>query len=402
MLLSLIACVLVVAVWALLARRLEQWRITVPILFVIAGIAVGFSTQSALAATLNTEVVQRTAEIILAILLFVDATEVRGGLFGRDPRSAARMLLIAAPLSLGLSVLAGSWLLPHLSWAVLLLIACVVVPTDFAPAAATLRDRRIPERVRDLLNVEAGYNDGIVSPIFIFALALAGDHTDADTPLKAFGEAAPDAVIAVMVGAVVGAAIALGRNQAERRDLMTAQAKRVLLVAAPLLSYGLSIGLHGNGFVAAFVSGIVYHYIRGSADVEREIELIDDISFLLTVAMWFVFGSAVVLALSNGVPVHILVFCALALTVIRIVPVLLAMLRSTFSWHDRLMVGWLGPRGTSSIVFGLLAFNLLDTAVEDDVLLITVVVVLGSVLLHGIGAPVAARTYARRSAPEGP
>src|SRR5262249_27073250 len=156
-----------------------------------------------------------------------------------------------------------------------------------------------------------------------------------------------------------------------------------------------------NGFVAAFVSGIAYHYIRGAADVEREIELIDDISFLLTVAMWFVFGSAVVLALSGAVSIRMLIFLALALTGGRIFPVLLAMTGSTFSWHDRLMIGWLGPRGTTSIVFGLLAFNLLDTSVEDEVLLTTVVVVLGSVVLHGIGSPVAARSYARRSAPEG-
>ena len=48
-----------------------------------------------------------------------------------------------------------------------------MVPIDFAPAPSIVRDGRIPGRVRDLLNVEAGYGDGIISPIFVFALVVA-------------------------------------------------------------------------------------------------------------------------------------------------------------------------------------------------------------------------------------
>jgi NhaP-type Na+/H+ or K+/H+ antiporter len=80
---------------------------------------------------------------------------------------------------------------------------------------------------------------------------------------------------------------------------------------------------------------------------------------------------------------------------VRILPVLLAMLRSRLSWGERLLIGWLGPRGTPSIVFGLLAFNVLDGAAEHAVLLTMVVVVLGSVVIHGVGAPLAAHAYAR-------
>ncbi|WP_343038979.1 cation:proton antiporter [Mycolicibacterium chubuense] len=190
MLLSLIAFTVVFAAWALWADRLERARLTAPIILVLAGVAVGFTTSDALAVSLNADVAQHGAEIILAVLLFVDATDVRGGLFGREPRVALRVLFLAMPLSLALSVLLGAWLMPELSFAVLLVIACVVVPTDFAPAATILRDGRIPDRVRNVLNVEAGYNDGIVSPVFIFGLALAGDqHTE--TPLRALGSAVP-------------------------------------------------------------------------------------------------------------------------------------------------------------------------------------------------------------------
>jgi len=97
----------------------------------------------------------------------------------------------------------------------------------------------------------------------------------------------------------------------------------------------------------------------------------------------------------NWLPLQIALFCLLALTVVRMVSILLAMFGSPFTWPERLLLGWSAPRGTTSIVFGLLAFNVLTDEAETDVLLTMVVVVLGSVILHGIGAPAAARAFAR-------
>jgi NhaP-type Na+/H+ or K+/H+ antiporter len=394
-LLSLIAVSVVLAGWSLLAKRMEDWRLTVPMALVLAGIAVGFTTRDQLADTLNTEAAEQIAEIILAILLFVDATDVRGGLFGREPRSALRVLFIAMPLSLAAAVGLGLWLLPGVSWSVALIIACIVVPTDFAPASSILRDARIPERVRNVLNVEAGYNDGIVSPIFIFALVLAaeGDHTE--SPLAALGSAVPQAVKAIVVGLAVGAALAVLSNLSDRRGLMTGPSKRWVLVAAPIMAFGLSLAVDGNGFVAAFVCGLALRNLRHCAEIHRELELVDDVGFLMAVGMWFVFGATAVLALQSGVSLGMVVFCLLALTVVRVLPVLIAMLGSAPSWPERLLIGALGPRGTTSIVFGLLAFNALTDTAEHEVILAMVVAVLGSVVLHGLGAPAAARAYAR-------
>jgi sodium/hydrogen antiporter len=360
---------------------------------VLAGIAVGLTTRDTLVESLNTDTAQHGAEIILAVLLFIDATDIRGGLFGSEPRAAMRVLFVAMPLSLALSVGLGLWLLPGLGWALLLVIACVVVPTDFAPAASVLRDPRVPKRVRDVLNVEAGYNDGIVSPVFIFALVLAGDRSHASSPVEALGSAVPQAIKAILVGVAIGTALAVLTNVAERRGEMTDQSRRLVLVAAPILAYGVSLAVGGNGFVSAFVCGIAFNYLRRSEAMREDLELLDDIGFLLSAVMWFVFGAAAVLALTFGVSWGLVLFCLLALTVVRLVPVMLAMLGSRFSWRERLLVGLLGPRGTTSIVFGLLAFNVLAGDDERAALLTMVVAVLGSVVLHGVGAPAAARAY---------
>lgn len=395
MLISLIAFSAVFAAWALGAGRLERARLTAPIVLIVAGVAAGFTTSDALAVALNADVAQHGAEIILAVLLFVDATDVRGGLFGREPRAALRVLLLAMPLSLGLSVLLGAWMLPELSFAVLLVIACAVVPTDFAPAATILRDARVPERVRNVLNVEAGYNDGIVAPVFIFALAFAGDDVRTETPLRALGSAVPQALTAIVVGGAVGALLALAINSATRRGWMTGQSVRMILVTAPMLAYGLSLAFDGNGFVSAFVCGITFHYLRHSPSWHEELEFVDDIGFLLSAIMWFVVGAVAVLAVERGVSWQTVVFCLLALTLVRVVPVMLAMLRSRFYWRERMMLACLGPRGTSTIVFGLLAYNVLDGADEHDVLAVMVVVVLGSVVIHGLIAPSAAARWSR-------
>jgi NhaP-type Na+/H+ or K+/H+ antiporter len=109
--------------------------------------------------------------------------------------------------------------------------------------------------------------------------------------------------------------------------------------------------------------------------------------------MWFFFGNAVVLALGEGVHWPTVVLCVAALTVVRILPIMLAFLGSTFTWRERLMVGALGPRGTTSIVFGLLAFNALpDGLYADTALYAMTLTVLGSVLLHGGGSVLIARS----------
>jgi sodium/hydrogen antiporter len=377
---SLIAIALVVAGWSIFAKGLQRWHLTAPIVLVLAGVTVGLTTRSALASTLNTEVAQRVAEFILAMLLFLDATEVRGGFLGRDPRSAVRLLFIALPLSVAFSVLIGRWLLPGLSWAVLVVIACAAAPIDFASAPSILRDERIPERVRNLLKVEGGYGDGILSPVFICALAIAVGQPHRQTTLDALTMAVPSVIEALLVGAVIGGTLALLTNAAERRDAMTEQSKRLLIIAAPILSYGVSVGIGGNGFISAFVCGIVMNTLRRSETFRQQLASADDIGFMLAVVMWFV-------------PVAHRGVCVVGTD--------RRPTRTDLAGHQEFSPGMarsacnrlLGAAWDPSIVFGLLAFNVLDGEPADATILAVVIVVLGSLVMHGAGSPAIARLY---------
>ncbi|WP_067686187.1 cation:proton antiporter [Nocardia jejuensis] len=397
MTLPLITICLAVVCWSLLAAKFEQWRVSAPILMVVAGVVTGFTVRGTLSEALNTDVALAIAELILAILLFVDATEVKGGLFGRAPRIASRLLLLAMPLSLAAAILVGSWLLPGLSWAVLLVVACVVVPIDFAPASWIVRDRKIPQRVRDALNVEGGYNDGIISPIFIFGLVLAGDLSHEKTPLDALGTAGPSALKALLVGIGIGAVLAWATNRCERRGLMSEQSMRIALTAVPVLTYAAATGIGGNGFVAAFIAGITYSYLRRSPTFALQVELIDDISFVLGIVMWFVFGMVSVLVVFTQFGWEMALFALATLTVIRVLPVVVSLTGSDVPRPQRWLVGWLGPRGTTSIVFGLLAFNRLGTDDAEAALTAMFYVVMGSLIVHSVVVPLSTPILKRRN-----
>jgi NhaP-type Na+/H+ or K+/H+ antiporter len=197
------------------------------------------------------------------------------------------------------------------------------------------------------------------------------------------------------VGVVVGAALALLANAADRRRAMTEQSGRVLLIATPILTYGVSIAIGGNGFISAFVCGLAMNSLRHSETFRQQLVSADDVGFVLAAAMWFVFGCATVMAFAFGVSWQTVVFALLVLTIVRILPILLSTMRSHLSWRDRLAIGCLAPRGTPSIVFGLLAFNALDGQPADAAISAVVLVVAMSIGLHGVGSPMIARLYAR-------
>lgn len=386
-------------IWALLAGWFERRRVTAPMVVVGAGLVVGFLARDEVGAALNAAAALQVAEIILAILLFIDASETRGRLLGSRPGAALRVLLVATPLSIAAAMLLGSWLFPAASWALLLVLACVVVPTDFSPATSILRNRRVPARVRDVLNVEAGYKDGLLTPVLFFGITVAAGTAPSGNALHALAAAGWAVGVAIVVGTVLGWLLGAGVNAAERRGWMTAQSERVVVVAAPLLTFAAALGLEANQFVAPFLCGVVFHHLRRrSARFDDGHRLIDDIGFLLTAQMWFVFGVVAVLVLAEDLRWRSILFCAAVLTVVRMVPVALALLGAGFTRAEVALVGWLGPRGTSSIVFALLAYNLLPVEQGDHVLAIMVMTVLGSIVLHGAGSPLAAHLIARRRA----
>lgn len=404
----------VLLVWSLVSHRFERWGIAGPAMLIVLGAATTVWNLSAYAAAIDAPVTEKVVEVVLSIILFVDATEVRGGILGAEWKVTLRLVLIALPLSLVLAAVASFFLIPE-SVILVGVIACVIMPTDFAPASQILRSRNLPLRTRQILNVESGYNDGLVSPLFGMALpmavaitALVNAHRgDADESLvgaqlsqtaHAFLNAVPATVIAIVVGLVLGGLAGMAVRVLHRREFASDAGVRYVMLLLPLAAYGVAT-LHvfdANGFVAAFVAGLAYRIARTRGQSERviphaELLLVDEVGVLTTNLVWFMLGGAALLAFTTGFDWRVLVLAIAALTVLRAVPVYLSLLRSSVSRRDRVLIGVLGPRGTATIVFGLLAYNALDDEEGQLVLVITVITVVSSIVLHGVVAPILLR-----------
>ena len=397
MVLLLVCSMVSMLLWSLFSERLQRWRIAGPMAMVLSGLVIGFILRDDVASHLNTDLAERTVEIVLALLLFVDATEVRGGFLGGERKIVGRLLGLALPLSIVLTVLVGVPLLGVSSIAVVLAIACIVLPIDFASAAELLRDQRLPRRIRHGLAVESGYNDGIFSPLFAFALLLLGLPGETKSPLAALEDAVPALGFAILVGVGIGGLTGLLARVSSRRDWVTSHGLRIAMVLIPLVTYACATAIGGNGFVAAFLAGIAYKLTRlgraGSHDdvPHAELSLVDEIGQMSALVMWSMFGVVTAFVFMTPFEWTWILFGLLALTVFRAIPVYLAFLGSGLNFREQTALGLLGPRGTSSAVFGLLAFN----AMRDDdayaAMYIMVVTVLGSVILYGLFGARAAR-----------
>ncbi|MBV9192538.1 MAG: cation:proton antiporter [Solirubrobacterales bacterium] len=392
---GVLTLVLVMLIWALVARRLARFSITSATFLVIVGIVLTAGSHPPIRIELDTKIVERLVEVTLAILLFVDATEVPQRMLGRERGVLVRLLAIALPISLVLAWGAGFALFSERDAWLLAVLAIIVVPVDLAPAVAVVRDKRVPARLRDIMNVEAGLNDGIAAPLFLFCVAGAtAKHAPA---LEALEAAVPAILVAIGVGVGTGLIGALSLGWALRRDWTEPSALRLGVFALPLTAYTLAFGLGGNGFVAAFVAGVIFA-IRDHDLPAPSLQLTEDIGTLLALCVWFVFGRAVNQVFGAGVSFSVVIYAVVALTVVRIVPVLLALHGTTITRLEAVFIGWMGPRGLASLVFGLLAVIELHGSPSSLAARVMVITVLLSVIVHGLTAGPIGAAFGKRSA----
>ena len=113
------------------------------------------------------------AEVTLALVLFTDASRVNVHELRHDVGLPVRLLAVGLPLTIGFGTAVAFGIVPGVSLWVAATIGAIVAPTDAALGATIMEDTRIPNRVRRLLNVESGLNDGIATPFVNLFLAGA-------------------------------------------------------------------------------------------------------------------------------------------------------------------------------------------------------------------------------------
>jgi NhaP-type Na+/H+ or K+/H+ antiporter len=389
---------LLVAAYALIAARLERLSISSAFAFVVIGIVLSEDFFGILVLNPEAESVKLVAEITLALVLFGDASSVDFQGLRRDAGPVIRLLVPGLLLTIVFGTVLALGLFPGITLGLALLIGAALAPTDAALGQPVITDQRVPARIRRILNVESGLNDGIATPFVYLALGLA--TAEATGSEGWISDALLEGTIGAAAGIVVGAVGGWLLLAADRRELASPSSRQLAVLALSIGSYLVALALGGNGFIAAFVGGLAFG-VTTRQRAEDAVAFTETQGSLLAIIVWTIFGITVGGSLiAGGLDLPAIAYAVLSLTVVRMVPVALALLGCRFQPATVAFIGWFGPRGLASIVFLIIALEGLHSAgQETDVLVATIGwTVLLSVVLHGLTAVPLARRYGARIA----
>jgi sodium/hydrogen antiporter len=381
------ACVIV---WGLVSGRLERWDVSAPIAFVVLGVVVTHGPTALVHFTLHSSTIRSLAEVTLAIVLFADASRVNLRALRADVAVPARLLVVGLPLTIAAGAATAALLFASSGLWVAAAIGAIVAPTDAALGATIMSDQRVPAGVRRTLNVESGLNDGIATPFvnFFIAGAVTADALGGQHLWAAVGALVGGTLLGIGVGVVGATLLALAR-----RNRWSSPAFRPLtILALAVFAYSAAYVADVNGFVCAFVAGLVFGSIDHHND-EAALGFAEEAGTLMSLLVWFMFGAVMLVPGLEDAGWRDLAFALLALTVLRMVPVAVALAGTGLDRATVAFVGWFGPRGLASVVFGLLAVDALEPSQSKAVLAAVTLTVALSVLLHGISAPPLAARY---------
>ncbi len=362
--------------------------------FVLIGVLIGPQLLDEVDASPGGAAVRTLAEATLAIVLFSDAARIKLAALRREYAFPLRLLGIGLPLTIVLGGAVAAGLFDELKTTEALVLAVVLAPTDAALGQAVVADRRLPSRVRQGLNVESGLNDGICVPLLLIVLASAEIESDVAPGRHAltilFEEIGFGLVGGVTAGVLAGTVLVF----AGRRGLITEPWRQVVPVAGAALAFGLAAGLGGSGFIAAFVAGGIFGGVAGRESDEAG-RLSEEIGDLLDGSTFLVFGAVLLGPSLPHLDWRVAAYAVLSLTVIRVLPVAIAMLGIRARLPTVAFAGWFGPRGLASIVFAVIVVQESHLPHTDTILLVIYTTVGLSVFAHGITAAPLADRYAR-------
>ena len=392
---DLLVLAVVVFLFGLISRRLEGTILTAPIVFVAAGVLLGPALFGVAEFALDEHTVLLLSEIALAVVLFTDAAQTNLRALRQNEALPLRLLGIGMPLTIALGAGVAALLLTDLTFWEAAIVGTVLAPTDAALGQPVVSNPRVPARIRQALNVEAGLNDGLSVPFLALFLTLA-EAEEEHLSASVWERFAMEQVgLGVLVGVGVGLAGGWLVSLASRREWMNESFQRLALLALAIVAWALADQIGGNGFIAAFVGGLVVGPTVRRVG-ERLIRFTEAEGQLLSLSVFFIFG-VLAAGLTRSLSWTIVLYALLSLTVIRMLPVALSLLGTRLRGVTVLFAGWFGPRGLASIVLGLVVVEeapLLPGRTEIEA--VVTLTVLLSVLLHGLTAVPLSAAYARR------
>jgi NhaP-type Na+/H+ or K+/H+ antiporter len=386
--------ILLVLLFSLVSRRLEGTVITAPILFTGAGLLVCLLPPQLSTLELERTQLLHIAELGLVMLLFTDASHINLGVLKGNRNLPVRLLSAGMLLTILLGAIFALVVFDGLSLWEAGILAAILAPTDAGLGQVIVKSLRVPLRIRQALDFEAGVNDGLSVPFLMLFIALAvGTNEGAGAVLTKFLKEQLGYGILVGLGIGLGGGWLLGL--AQRRNWMAAERQTIGLVTLPLLCLVASEAVGASMFIAAYVAGLAVQIGFAEAG-ERSSEFAENWGQLFNFFVFFLFGLLVARDW-RSFNAALLLFAMLSLTVIRMIRVALALAGTGLSRSTVLFVGWFGPRGLASIVLGLVYLERhTNLPGESTIRLAVMATVLLSIFAHGLSALPGIDLYASR------
>ncbi len=380
--------------YSLISGRLEGTIVTAPLIFIIFGFMLGSGGFNLAAVDVGHSAIHVIAEVTLILVLFTDAARIDLNLVRQDHNLPVRMLTIGLPLTIVAGTFIAAWIFPGFSIWEAALLAALLAPTDAALGQAVISDKVVPVRIRQVINIESGLNDGMALPAVLLLATFAGAAADTTQA----GEWIQFGLLQITLGPLAGIAIgyvgARFLDSAIERGWSSAAFQGIGILSLAVFTYVVAELIGGNGFIAAFVGGMIFgHSVRNSCTFL--FEFMETEGQLLMLITFLVFGAALLPEAIFHLSPAIFLYAVLSLTVIRMIPIAISLLGTGLSSASYLFLGWFGPRGLASILFVLLILKDSDVPHHEELLSVTVITVALSALLHGVSAAPFARAYGR-------
>lgn len=383
-----------VFIYSLFSKRLEKTVITAPILFCAAGMLIYFYTPVKEEITFDMKTLLTIAEVGLVMTLFTDAAKVNRKILKLNKYMPVRLLTTGLLLTIILGTLAALVIFTELTIWEAGILAAILAPTDAGLGQVIVNSPRVPERIRQSLNVEAGLNDGISVPFLMFFIALSlSSSQGAGTVLTRF--VLEQLGLGTLVGLIIGYFGGMFLDIAKRKDWMSRSMQQLGLIALPFFCVLVSEPIGARMFIAAFVAGLAVQNRLKDAG-KQSVEFTEGWGQLLNYFVFFLLGVFAIRAWGSF-DYKMIIYAVVSLTLVRMIPVAIALIGTRLSKYTIIFMGWFGPRGLASIVLGLVYLEQeTSTSGESIVRLVVMVTVLLSIFAHGFTTLPGINIYVRR------
>jgi NhaP-type Na+/H+ or K+/H+ antiporter len=337
----------------------------------------------------DTQFLERLTEFVVLVSLFGCGLKMNRPLKAWAWNSTVRLIGFLMPISIFAIAAIGHWIL-KLEWGVAILLGAILAPTDPVLASEVqLYDPQDRDELRFGLTSEGGLNDALAFPFVYFGLHWLKD----DNWQHWFGQwVAVDLVwsiaAGILMGLVVGRGVGWLEHRLQKRRQVNESMEDFVALSTILLSYSLTEIVHGYGFLAVFVSGIVMQYkCLDSEQSASRLRFIQRLEKLLEVGTILLLGALLRVEPMLRFAAPALLVTVLLLFVIRPVGAWLSTIGSPIHPATRLLFGWFGIRGVGSLYYLTYALSEGLRGEQGELLAwITFTAVAISVTLHGISS----------------